>query len=210
MPTAMIFYLDFEYGNARFGVNAGDAIGEYEVDPITGEHTYTFSPKYSGGMVRGLRIGTGDNAKVNFVVADLAGSQFLLPTLAGSATVYVDGEPVAFTENNAATGDYTLDAAPAAGAVVTVDYATATPTEGGDNIPEIDFNMRSAAVTAETKAEGSLDAESQQDLMAYHGVNAETELLACSDEPAGRLTARLSTICERDRRYDLSSQIAPG
>lgn len=215
MPTAMIFYLDFEYGNTRFGVNAGDAIGEYEVDPITGEHTYTFSPMYSGGMVRGLRIGTGDGAEVNFVVANLAGSQFLLPTLAGSATVYVDGEPVAFTENDAATGDYTLDAAPAPGAVVTVDYATATPTEGGDNIPEIDFNMRSAAVTAETKKlKARWTLESQQDLMAYHGVNAETELLAVlGDEIRREIDRTIINDLLRSAtggNVTWSSQIAPG
>ena len=60
-----------------------------------------------------------------------------------------------------------------------MDYATATPTEGGDDIPEIDFNMRSASVTAETKKlKARWTLESQQDLMAYHGINAEIELLA--------------------------------
>lgn len=163
MPTAMVFYLDFLYGTSIRGTTVGDN--------IVGD----FNPNYAGGMVRGLKIGTGTGAETVFTVAGAAN----LPVLAGSAIVYVDGSPVAFTLTNANTGEFTLGAAPAQNAVVTVDYNLSTPTEAGDNIPEIDFNMTSDSVVAETKklkAKWSL--ESQQDLLAYHGLNAETELLA--------------------------------
>ena len=179
MPTAMLFYLDFDYGTTKLGITAGDTIGEYQVDGATGEHTYTFSPKYSGGMVRGLVIGTGNGSETNFVVDNLTNSAAFLPALTGSFLVYVDGVSVAFTENSATTGDLTLDSAPGSGAVVTTDFQIDTPTEGGDNIPEIDLNMRSDSVTAETaKLKARWTLESQQDLMAYHGLSAESELLA--------------------------------
>lgn len=165
MPTAMIFYLDFAYGTSIRGTTAGDVLGD----------TSKFNPYYAGGMVRGLSIGTGNAVATVFTVS---GAQYL-PCLADSHTVYVDGVEVSATMSNATTGEFTLDAAPANGAAVTVDYTLSTPTEAGDNIPEINFNMTSTSVVTETKklkAKWSL--ESQQDLVAYHGVNAETELLA--------------------------------
>ena len=167
MPTAMVFYLDFAYGTSIRGTTAGDVIG--------GNGMANFNPYYAGGVVRGLVLGEGDGTKVEFVVSDA----HLLPVLANSATVYVDGVAVDFTLTDAATGTFTLDAAPANGAVVTVDYSLTTPTEGGDNIPEIDFNMTSESVVAETKKlKAKWTLEAQQDMLAYHGVNAETEMLA--------------------------------
>jgi len=168
MPTAMVFYLDFVYGNTRYGATAGDVIGDD-----------SFSPFYGGGMIRGLIIGTGDGSTTQFSVSDLDDAEYYLPGQAGTFVVYVDGVSVPFTETDPATGTVTLDSAPAEGAVVTVDYSTTAPTEGGDDIPEIDFNMRSTSVTAETKKlKARWTLEAQQDLMAYHGINAEVELLA--------------------------------
>lgn len=167
MPTAMVFYLDFAYGTSIRGTTAGDVIG--------GNGMANFNPYYAGGAVRGLVLGEGDGATDEFTVSDA----HLLPVLANSATVYVDGVAVGFTLTDAATGTFTLDAPPADGAVVTVDYSLTTPTEGGDNIPEIDFNMTSDSVVAETKKlKAKWTLEAQQDMLAYHGVNAETEMLA--------------------------------
>lgn len=163
MPTALVFYFDFAYGTSIRGTTAGDEI------------TQNFNYNYAGGIVRGYKLGEGDGATQLFTVTDT----HAVPVLANSATVYVDGVSVAFTLTNAATGAFTLDAAPADGAAVTVDYSLTTPTEGGDNIPEIDFDMRSESVVAETKKlKARWTLESQQDMMAYHGVNAEAELLA--------------------------------
>ena len=167
MPTAMVFYLDFAYGTSIRGTTAGDVIG--------GNGMANFNPYYAGGVVRGLVLGEGDGTTVTFTVSDA----HLLPVLANSATVYVDGVAVDFTLTDAATGTFTLDEAPADGAVVTVDYNLTTPTEGGDDIPEIDFNMTSTSVVAETKKlKAKWTLEAQQDMLAYHGVNAETEMLA--------------------------------
>ena len=167
MPTAMVFYLDFTYGTSIRGTTAGDVIG--------GNGMANFNPYYAGGVVRGLVLGEGDGTTVTFTVSDA----HLLPVLANSATVYVDGVAVDFTLTDAATGTFTLDEAPADGAVVTVDYNLTTPTEGGDDIPEIDFNMTSTSVVAETKKlKAKWTLEAQQDMLAYHGVNAETEMLA--------------------------------
>jgi len=166
-------------------------------------------------MVRGLLIGTGDNSTTEFTVSALPNAAELLPALAGSATVYVDGTPQPFTEIDADTGTYELLDAPPLGAAVTVDYSTATPTEGGDDIPELDFNMRSEAVIAESKKlKSRWTLESQQDLMAYHGVNAETELLALlGDEIRREIDRMIINHLLRSAtggNVQWSSQIAPG
>jgi hypothetical protein len=177
MPTAMVFYLDFAYGTTIRGTTAGDVIAD------------KFNPYYAGGMVRGLLLGTGDGNKTVFTVPN--GTQ-ILPVLADSFTVYVDGVAVVATLTDAATGEFTLSSAPAAGAAVTVDYSLSTPTEGGNDIPEIDFDMRSESVVAETKKlKAKWTLESQQDMLAYHGVNAETELLAILGDEIRREIDRL-------------------
>lgn len=182
MPTAMVFYLDFAYGTAIRGTNAGDVIAANAMA--------NFNPFYAGGMVRGLILGTGDDSNRVFTVN--GANVQMLPCLANSHTVYVDGVAVAATMTDATIGEFTLAAAPAMNAVVTVDYSVSTPTEGGNDIPEIDFDMRSESVVAETKKlKARWTLESQQDMLAYHGVNAETELLAVLGDEIRREIDRL-------------------
>lgn len=178
MPTGLVFFLDFVYGTTRFGTTAGDVLGDYPS---------TFNPYYAGGTVKGLTLGTGDGATTVFAVANGA-----VPLLADSEVVYVDGVATTAYTVVDATGTFTFDAAPADGAVITVDYTLSVPTEGGDNIAEIDFDMRSEAVTAETKKlKAKWTLEAQQDLLAYHGVNAESELLGVLADEIRREIDRL-------------------
>jgi len=172
MPTALVFFLDFVYGTTIRGTSAGTSIA----DSI---QAGTYNPFYAGGLVRGVYVGTGDGNDVTF---NLPTGTY--PIAANSQTIYVDGVAKVETTDysiNDTTGaiDFTAGGAPAAGAVITADASLTTPTEGGDNIPELDFTMTSESVTAETKKlKAKWTLESQQDLLAYHGVNAETELLA--------------------------------
>jgi len=176
MPTGMIFYLDFLFGTSVRGTTADTAMG--------GNLASGYNAYYAGGMVRGLILKNvdtdgyvGDGTETDFIVD--ASNTDKLPILAGSATIYVDGIAVTATLTDAATGAFTLGVAPAPNAVVTADYTLATPSEGGNDIPEVNFNMRSDSVTAETKKlKARWTLEAQQDLVAYHGVNAETEMLA--------------------------------
>lgn len=186
MPTAKIFFLDWVYGSTRHGIAAGDAIGGVSVDSVSGKHSYAFSPVYAGGMVRGLLITdnlTGGGDDQEFVISTISDGAFadLVPLDGDSLVVYVDGEiyPNAVVSNET-TGKFKIKDIPATldGATVTVDYAVKTPTEGGDDIPELDWNMRSESISAETdKLKARWTLEGQQDLLAYHGVSAETELL---------------------------------
>lgn len=155
-PTGLIFFLDFLYGTSKGGVTAGDNLADGS----------KFNPYYAGGTVRGEVLGEGTGEEKTF---DLAYG----PIVADSEVVYVDGIPV--SGYTIANGKITITAAE--GAAITVDYQV-SPGEG-DDVPEIDFDMTSTDVQAESKKlKAKWTLEAQQDLMAYHGLSAESELLA--------------------------------
>ena len=157
-PTALIFYLDFLYGTNRHGSSAGDRTD------------LSHNPKYAGGMVRGEIIKrSGEAGSLSAYTLDY--------TPAGnSEIVYIDGVVLVsgYTING---NEITFSTAPATDATVTIDYQL-SPLEGEDNVAEMKLSMTSDSVVAETKKlKAQWTLEAQQDLMAYHGLNAENELL---------------------------------
>lgn len=175
MPTGMLFFMDFLYGTQLRSTQVNDNVADLS----------KFNPYYAGGRVLNAVIGEGDGTEDEFTVTN---AQYL-PIMAGSATVFVDGVEVGAT---LAGAKFTLEAAPTDGAVVTASFTVATPTEGGDNIAELGFDMSSTPITAETKKlKAKWTLESQQDLFAYHGVNAETEMLGVLGDEIRREVDRL-------------------
>lgn len=169
MPTGMIFYLDFKYGTNIAPTKAGDRID------WQGPEATKFNRLYASGKVRGEQIGTGDGENTAFRLQ-------WYPVEPSSIVVYVDSTVVNNVDVDPMTGEVVFHTAPADGAVITADYDIVT--EGmGDNgntrIPEIDFDMTSDQIGTETKKlRARWTIEAQQDLMAYHGLDAETELTA--------------------------------
>lgn len=181
-PTGMIFYLDFRYGNDKAPTVSGDRRDFPGGRP---------NPYFASGIVRGELIGTGDGNTQVFTLA-------YNPIFAGSLVVYVNSAIVAnyaLTTNNEQTAAITFAQAPAPGAAITVDYNFDTEAMGKDGklvVPEMDLAISSDSVTAETKklkAKWSLEA--QQDLMAYHGLDAEAELVNVLGDEVRREIDRL-------------------
>lgn len=169
MPTAMIFYIDFEYGSA-LNLAATPVVAPGDRVDLQAN----FNPLYSAGSVRGDYIDDGDGSTVAFTTT-------YRPFVLNSELVYVDGvlqsPGVDYTVNNT-SGVITFDSGsvPDSGAAVTADY-TIAPTEGG--MPrEIDLRISSDSVYSETKRLKAVwTIEAQQDLKAYHGLNLEPELM---------------------------------
>lgn len=161
MPTGMIFFLDYKYAN-------GD-----RMDYQGGK----FNPYYSIGG-RGVKIGTGDASNKVFEIGQK-------PVLKDTCIVYVNAVKTSDVTIDPVAGTVTFGTAPNAEEVITIDYNL--DFEGNDNAPEITFDMASDTVTAEQrrlKAKWTL--ESQQDLYAYHGVDAEAELTALLGDEIAR------------------------
>lgn len=165
MPTTLVFFLDLVYGTNLAPTSAGDRM-DYEADQ--------FNKLYASGAVRGEALGTGDGAATDFQTD-------WYPIRPGSETVYVDGSPTADYTIDEATGAIVLGSAPSADAAVTIDYNLVMEglgSAGNAQIPEIELEMSSAQVGAESKKlKAKWTIEAQQDLQAIHGLSAESELV---------------------------------
>ncbi len=162
-PTAKIFYYDLKYGTAIKNVNVGDRI----------DLQANFNSYYGGGKVIGDLIGTGDGTEDTFDAS-------YAPIDEDTLVVYVDGTEVDVNDgaSDFDAGEIVLDSAPASGAAVTADYTVKGAEESADP-RELDFEITDDSVEAESKKlQTKWTLEAQQDLMAYHGLDAESELLA--------------------------------
>lgn len=166
-PTAKIFYLDFSYGADMSPTQAGDRF-DMEAPGGNGVEFSKFNPYYASSMARGEIVGSGDGANKTF-------NTKYFPVFEDTVTVYVNAVSTSAYDLNPATGEITLATAPGSGQAVTVDYTMNT--EGKNYVPEIDFNITDRDIGTESKKlKATWTIEAQQDLMAYHGLDAEAEL----------------------------------
>lgn len=172
-PTAMIFYFDLFYSDNMTPTTAGDSLNDVS----------KLNRFYMSGTIKGEAVGTGDGSDTTFTLD-------WYPILASTLVVYLDGTATsAFTlsTNDGTKAEITFTSAPTTGVVITADYQVNMEELGklGNlKVPEIYFDMNQASVTAETKKlKARWTLEAQQDLNAYHGLNAESELVgAMGDE----------------------------
>ncbi len=189
MPTAMIFYIDFEYGTA---FNA-DGLPATAVNTTKDPLGANFNPFYAGGYVRGDYLGAGTGSEDTFMLTygppedntELVYVNGVLQTAGEEYNVSDEGTDI--TGNDAIV--FTSTNEPALNAAVVVDYKLdATVGEGRTELPnKIDLRITSDSVYSETKklrAEWTMEA--QQDLMAYHGLSAENELMSVVTETVQR------------------------
>ncbi len=180
MPTAMIFFIDFEYGNA---FNTGPGVLNTALDTTMDPLGSTFNPFYAGGRARGDYLGLGNGTETQFTLN-------AFPIIDNTELVYVSGvlqaDPGDYSINNA-TGVITFTVAPLDGDAVTADYQLANVVQEGGEPNRINLRISSDSVEAETKklkAEWTIEA--QQDLMAYHGLSAESELMTVVSDTVRR------------------------
>jgi hypothetical protein len=169
LPTGKVFYLDFKLSDTMGALTAGtrtdsETGGLYAVG-------YSNKPQYyTSGIVRNdATPGTGDGTKTVFSLAKQG-------IKAGSVVVRVNGTvQTAGITVDLKAGTLTFSAAPANGATIVADYQLQF--EGNSNAPEVELTMQSSSVDAEQKRiRARWTLEAQQDLQAYHGIDAEAEL----------------------------------
>ena len=169
MPTAKIFYLDFKYSDEFTGTtSAGDRIDLQD----------NFNPYYSGGTVRGdLIAGVGDTGTSHNLT--------YFPVVVDSELLYLNGELLTQVSSSASDGEYEIDYD--TGDITTGDslsssdtlvaYYQVRPGEG-QKPRELELDMSDDSVEAETqKLMAKWTIEAQQDLMAYHGLSVENEVM---------------------------------
>jgi len=162
-PVEKMFFLDFLYDQTLAPTVAGDRT-DFQANKT--------NALYAAGMVRGEILGTGNGVITAFQTK-------LWPFNAATAVVSVNAVPVAATIN-AVTGAITTSVAPAAAAVVTVDYdllLEGLGAAGNAQIPTLRMGMSDATITATSrKLAVEYTLEASQDFRFYHGLNAGAEL----------------------------------
>jgi hypothetical protein len=178
-PTGLVFFFDVLYGSNRGGVAQGQKSHDVRTGP-SGQFLYTTE------QIMGEQLGTGDGA-----TAAYAGNLAHLPCRAGTIVITDGTQRVVDNGNGVLTGDVAVNgtfnyatgaynlvfaAAVANGTAITVDYEQ--DLEANADIPEMDLQLTSSPVTARPqKLRARWSIEAQQDFRAYHGIDAEAELV---------------------------------
>lgn len=178
-PTGRVFYLDVRYSDTKGAILAGQRSHDATVGPARGVG-------YPSEVVDNEAVATGDGT-----TSRQTGNLSWIPVRPGTVH-FTDGSQDVKDDGNGnlvcdcyaggtinyVTGayDFTFTTAPTAGDAITVDYEYNM--EANALIPQLDVILTSTHVTArqfKLRARWSLEAE--QDLKAYHGLNAEDEIV---------------------------------
>lgn len=192
-PVGAVFYLDHIYGTTKGGTTAGNIFPK------------DFDRNYSSEYVDGEAVATGDGTNYGGVGAAWAGNLAFNPVRPLNST---RGFSVIIKEIDATTGaDVQVATDDGAGGFTgavtsgTINYSngsvtnfkfTAAPAnnnpikayytydgEMNTKIPQINFDVKKATVEAEPRRLKALwSSEAAEDLKAFHGEDAETEMVA--------------------------------
>lgn len=192
-PVGAVFYLDYKYGLTKGATTAGDVFPRdfnrnYSSEYVDGEllatgngtlyggagtalaSTLSFTPVRPLNTDRGFSLVIQDIDNTTGVAAQTAtdnGSGGFTGDVAAGAVNYTTGAVTAFK----------FTAAPVSGHLIKAYYTF--DSESQSNIPTMNLDVTKASVEAITrKLKATWSAEASEDLMAFHGVGAETEIVS--------------------------------
>ena len=175
MPIGLVFYYDVKYGSNKGDIVRGDKMFDATRGPSQKFH-------YTDEVVENETVDTGDSGSA------YSGTLSYFPVRPGTLRI-TDGN-----QNAADDGNGTMIGAVASGSI---NYATGAwnvvfnstvetnlviyasyefDLEASDQVPQIDIQLTSSPVTARSrKLRARWSIEAQQDLKAFHGIDAETD-----------------------------------
>jgi len=196
-PVGAVFFLDYVYGTTKGPTTAGDIFPrdfdrDYSSEYINGEILATGDGTNWGGTgnhltatlafnpVRALDTTRGYSVVVRELNATTGATvQEATDDGAGGFTFDPTGANIAGTINydNGAITDFSFQNAPATGNPVKAYYYY--DGELNTKVPQINLDVKKAAVEAVPRRLKALwSAEAAEDLRAFHGVDAETEMVS--------------------------------
>jgi len=183
-PTGLVFYFDVVYGSSKGSIVRGTKMYDVRTGPSRNVH-------YTDEVIQQEQLGAGDGATAQFGGGAAA---FAYTPIRPGTVIITDGtQRVSDDGNGNLVGDigegvntiaYNTGVYDVTFAVVIVNGNAVTATyeynsEANEGTPEIDLQLTSAPVVARTqKLRARWSLEAQQDFQAYHGINAEVELVA--------------------------------
>jgi hypothetical protein len=180
-PIGAVFTYEYKYSNTKGSINEAENLIE------------TFNEWYSAEYIDEETVATGDAAKVAFsfnlswtpVRPQDTDYGFVVTVTDGTETFTDNGSGVLTGDAggsgtiNYTTGEVTVtfNAAPGNGQAVTATYYYNS--ESNSAVPEVEIDISMSEVRAQTrKLKARWSAEAADDLRAFHGIDAETEMVA--------------------------------
>ena len=180
-PIGAVFFYEYVHSNAKGDVASGTNLIE------------TFSEWYSAEYVSEEAVGTGNGALLSFAatlawtpVRSLDTNYGWSVTVTDSVETFTDDGSGTLTGSAGGTGTVnyttgavavTFNAAPAGAASITANYYYNS--ENNSQVPEVELSLSMSEVRAQTrKLKAQWSAEAADDLRAFHGIDAEAELVA--------------------------------
>lgn len=196
-PTGVIYYINYDYSTTKGEIKAGD---EFSANPQ--QTTPAFATWYSSEKIGPFKatvesVNAGAEANVKFVggkaITDFLGTDVtkykikrfeVYNTTTGKAVATVYGASAGAAANvtyDGAKGEFTVKV-PAAAMVEGKDNEFKAflvyDQEGSSFIPEMEFHIDHMNVeTTERKLKVRWTKEAEQDMMAYHKIDVEQELV---------------------------------
>jgi hypothetical protein len=178
-PTGLVFYFDVVYGTTKGRIQRGQKMYDVRTGPSTDYH-------YSDEVVEEEAVGAAGAAQYGGGTTALAWTPVRAGTLRftdGTLVVTDDGNGalvgdigVGVNTINYSTGVFDVTFSGVTTGAVTASYEY--DSEMHTSVPEVDLVLTSAPVTARSqKLRARWSVEGQQDLKAYHGIDAEVELV---------------------------------
>lgn len=180
-PIGAVFYYEYKHASTKGGITAGENLVE------------EFNNSYSAERVDEESIGTGNGVLVTFTgnlqwtpVRPLDTDYGYAVTITADTITAVDNGTGTFAGTGVTTGtiNYTTGAvsvtfavAPANAVPVVVEYYYNS--ESNAVVPEVNLDITMSEIRALTrKLKTRWSAEASDDLRAFHGIDAETEMVA--------------------------------
>jgi len=210
-PTGLVFYMDVIAGRTKGTVTKGTKLFDAQAGP---ERSFHFTDE----VVENETVGVGDGSTARYqstlsyypvrpgTVKITDGTQEVTDDGAGNLIGNVNSGGT--NTINYATGqvDVTFATAPGSGDTIAASYEY--DMEATDLIPEIEIQLTSSpVVTRPNKLRARWAMEAEQDLLAIHGIVAETELVTMM---ANRISQEINEKIVRHLRqiaYNASSPV---
>jgi hypothetical protein len=184
-PVGAVFFFEYKYGSTKGRITAGDNLVQkfdldYSSENVTAEAIGAAGDGASLGPFTGtaswLPIKSG-TLVVNWTTGSVAKS--VNPDVDGDGT-FAAGGGIAAGSINFTSGAFSVTFqaanAPDLGTRVTIDYTYNT--ENNSSVPQINLDIQLQEIRATTRKLKALwSSEAADDLRAFHGLDAETELV---------------------------------
>lgn len=215
-PVSAIFYFDYKYGTTKGTITAGQKFISASDGTGTFDRNYTLMSKAVTGAVVGA--GNGTSKVFRSTVANrhsLPGSFVVTATVGAGAKTFADNGNGGFSgTSGGVTIDGTIDyntglivvsfsTAPDNATNVTADYAYESEAVAGD-VPEINFDVAMNEVRAKSRKLKALwSTEATDDLRAFHGMDAEAEVI-------GGIASQIALEIDRENIYQMRAAVPAG